>query len=152
MLSSVDLPQPEWPMIETYSPLSIVERDVLQHLGLGGAAGEGLVDVIELQIGRHDAIALQFGGGAAGDDLGDAGDDAVEHEADDADIEQRQDDFADVRGVPGVPDEEADADAADQHFRRDDREPGQADADAQAGEDVGRRRRHHDLAEELERD
>ena len=24
MLSSVDLPQPEWPMIETYSPLSIV--------------------------------------------------------------------------------------------------------------------------------
>jgi hypothetical protein len=24
MLSSVDLPQPEWPMIETYSPFSIV--------------------------------------------------------------------------------------------------------------------------------
>jgi hypothetical protein len=23
MLSSVDLPQPEWPMIETYSPASI---------------------------------------------------------------------------------------------------------------------------------
>ena len=38
MLSSVDLPQPEWPMIETYSPFSIVERDVVQHLGLGRAA------------------------------------------------------------------------------------------------------------------
>ena len=25
MLSSVDLPQPEWPMIETYSPFSIVK-------------------------------------------------------------------------------------------------------------------------------
>ena len=37
MLSSVDLPQPEWPMIETYSPFSIVERDVVQHLGLAAS-------------------------------------------------------------------------------------------------------------------
>ena len=68
-----------------------------------------------------------------------------------ADIDERDDDLGDVRGIPRIPDEEADADAADQHFRRDDGEPRQADADAQAGEDVGRRRRHHDLAEELER-
>jgi hypothetical protein len=33
MLSSVDLPQPEWPMIETYSPALDVEVDVAQHLG-----------------------------------------------------------------------------------------------------------------------
>ena len=31
--SSVDLPQPEWPMMETNSPWSMVEVDVLQHLG-----------------------------------------------------------------------------------------------------------------------
>ncbi len=34
--------------------------------------------------------------------------------------------------VPRVPDEEADADAAGQHFGGDDGEPGQADADPQA--------------------
>ena len=64
--------------------------------------------------------------------VADDGDDAVEHEADQADVDERQDDVADARGVPRVPDEEADADAADQHFGRDDGEPGQADADAQA--------------------
>ncbi|MGY3109399.1 hypothetical protein ACVWW7_006026 [Bradyrhizobium sp. LM6.9] len=85
------------------------------------------------------------------DDLADARDQTVEHEADDADIEQRQDDLADMRGIPRVPDEEADADAADQHFRGHDREPGQADADAKPREDVGRGGRDHDLGEELER-
>ena len=59
MLSSVDLPQPEWPMMETYSPFSIVRLISLQHFGRGIAAGEGLVDVVELQIGLHDMI-LQF--------------------------------------------------------------------------------------------
>ena len=53
-LSSVDLPQPEWPMIETNSPLSMVERDVLQHLGATAAAVEVLVDMVELEIGGHD--------------------------------------------------------------------------------------------------
>ena len=33
MFSRVDLPQPEWPMIETYSPFSIVRLMSLQHLG-----------------------------------------------------------------------------------------------------------------------
>ena len=82
--------------------------------------------------------------------VGDQRDDAVEHEADHADVDQRDDDVGDARGVPRVPDEEADADAADQHLGRDDGEPGQADADPQAGEDVGRGRRQHDLEEVLE--
>src|SRR5205809_2743786 len=72
--------------------------------------------------------------GAAGDDFTDSRDQAIEHEADDADIEQRQDDLADMRGIPRVPDEEADADAADQHLGGDDGEPGQADADARSEE------------------
>jgi hypothetical protein len=38
MLSSVDLPQPEWPMIETYSPFSIVRLMSLQHLARAAAA------------------------------------------------------------------------------------------------------------------
>ena len=59
-------------------------------------------------------------------------DDAVEHEADDADVDERDDDVGQARRVPRIPDEEADADAAGQHLGRDDGEPGQADADAQA--------------------
>src|SRR3954463_7078867 len=94
--------------------------------------------------------SLLVGGGAVGDGGGDAGNDAIEHEADYADIDEGQDDLDDMRGVPRVPDEEADADAADQHLGRDDGEPGQADADAQPGEDIGGRRRDHDLPEELE--
>jgi hypothetical protein len=31
MLSRVDLPQPEWPMIETNSPLLDAQVDVAQH-------------------------------------------------------------------------------------------------------------------------
>jgi hypothetical protein len=58
MLSSVDLPQPEWPMMETYSPLLDRHRDVGEHLGLLRAAGEGLVDVIDLEIGAHRPVAL----------------------------------------------------------------------------------------------
>ena len=59
-------------------------------------------------------------------------DQPVEHEADQADVDEGHDDVGDAGGVPRVPDEEADADAADQHLGRDDGEPGQADADAQA--------------------
>ena len=54
------------------------------------------------------------------------------------------------RGVPRIPDEEADADAADQHLGRDDGEPGQANADAKAGEHVRHGRRHHDAREEFD--
>ena len=67
------------------------------------------------------------------------GDDTVEHEADEADVDKRDDDVGEARRIPGVPDEEADADAAGQHLGGDDREPREADADAQAREDVGRR-------------
>src|SRR5262245_27794378 len=88
---------------------------------------------------------------AASYELADDRDHAIEQEADDADIEQRQNDLADVRGIPRIPDEEADADAADQHFGGDDGEPRKTNADAQAGEDVGRRRGDHDLAEKLQR-
>ena len=69
---------------------------------------------------------------------------AVEQQADEADVEQRQDDVADARAVPRVPDEEPDPDSADQHLARDDREPREPDADAQAREDERRGGRQHD--------
>jgi hypothetical protein len=81
----------------------------------------------------------------------DGGHQAVEHEADKPDVDQGDDDVGDARGVPGIPDEEADADASGQHLGRDDGEPGEADADAQPREDVGSRGGDHDLPEEFER-
>src|SRR6266550_8254275 len=86
---------------------------------------------------------------AVRDEVPDRGDQLVEQEADDADVDQGHDDVADARAIPGVPDEEADADAADQHLGRDDGEPAQADADAQAGEDVGHGGRQGNLPEHL---
>ena len=53
MLSSVDLPQPEWPMIETYSPFSIVSVMSCSTSVSLRAAREGLREVIDLQIGAH---------------------------------------------------------------------------------------------------
>src|SRR5439155_21445700 len=69
---------------------------------------------------------------------------------DDPDIEEGEDDFADVGGIPGIPDEEADTDAADEHFSRNDGEPRKPYSDAQPGEDVRRCGRNHDLPEEFE--
>ena len=58
-------------------------------------------------------------------------DGAIEGEADEADVDEGDDDVGELGRVPRIPDEEADADAAGQHLRRDDGEPGEADADAQ---------------------
>src|SRR5438105_10253739 len=57
----------------------------------------------------------------------------LEHQADDADHEDRDDDVHDVEVVPLVPHPEADADAAGEHFRGDDHEPGGADCEPHAG-------------------
>ena len=58
MLSSVDLPQPEWPMMETYSPFSMLTVMPRQHLRLLRAAGEGFVDVVDLQVGHVRLLQL----------------------------------------------------------------------------------------------
>ena len=73
------------------------------------------------------------GGGAARDEGPDQGNEPVEDEADDADVDKGDDDVGKVRAVPGIPDEEADADPAGQHLGRHDGEPGEADRDAQPG-------------------
>ncbi len=78
-----------------------------------------------------------------------SGDGAVEDEAGHADPDQGDDDVGDAAGVVLVPDEEADADAAEQHLGGDDGQPAHADADPQAGEDVGRGRRHQDAGRSI---
>ena len=59
MLSSVDLPQPEWPMMETNSPFSTSSVMSCKHFGLLRAAREGLVDVIDLEIASSPAPQLR---------------------------------------------------------------------------------------------
>ena len=49
MLSSVVLPQPEWPMMETNSPFSMPSVMSLSTSVSAVAADEGLVDVIDLR-------------------------------------------------------------------------------------------------------
>ena len=56
MLSSVDLPQPEWPMIETYSPFSIVRLMSFSTSVVALPRVKDLVDVVELQIGLHEIL------------------------------------------------------------------------------------------------
>src|SRR4051812_30533731 len=93
---------------------------------------------------------IALSGGAAGEEVSHGGDQAVEHEPDHADIDEGYDDVADPGGIPRIPDEEADADAADQHFSCYDGEPGQADADPEPGEHVRHGRRQHDPDKEFE--
>src|ERR1700748_3098429 len=63
----------------------------------------------------------------------------VEQHADDANRENGDDHIGDREIIPLVPDEVADAGAADQHLDRDDHEPGDADGDSHARKN-GRRR------------
>src|SRR5436190_17624089 len=70
---------------------------------------------------------------AARGEVADERDQTIEDEADDADVDERHDDVGEARGVPGVPDEEADANAAREHLRGDDGEPRETDAASEIG-------------------
>src|SRR3546814_15400623 len=85
------------------------------------------------------------------DALADPADQTVEREADKADPDERDDGVGEERAVVAVPDEEADAGAALDHFGRDNRQPAHADTDPEPGEYIGHRRRQHDLQEILHR-
>ena len=66
------------------------------------------------------------------------GHEAIEDQADGADPDNAQNDVGDIAVLVGIPDKEADSRGAGHHnFGGDDGEPGQANGDAQAGEDVG---------------
>src|SRR5471030_1895132 len=70
-----------------------------------------------------------------GYEAADAGERLVERHSDQADDEDGDDHVGDRQIVPFIPDEVADARAADEHLGRDDDEPGDADRDAHAGDD-----------------
>ena len=52
MLSRVDLPQPEWPMMETYSPFSMPTVMSPSTSVACAPRSEGFVDVVDLEVGH----------------------------------------------------------------------------------------------------
>ena len=104
------------------------DRDVAQHLGFLGAASKRLVDVIDLQIG-HGRGSPQFDAVPRVTIVAITATTRSSRKPTAADVGQRHHDVGDARGVPRVPDEEADADAAGKHLGRNDGKPGETDAD-----------------------
>src|SRR3954453_6101127 len=73
----------------------------------------------------------------------------LERQADDADGEDGDDDVLDLEVVPFVPDPEPYADAAGEHLRRDDHQPGDADRQAHASNHVRQHGGKEDAGEDL---
>src|ERR687887_274099 len=178
ILSTVVLPQPEWPMMQTNSPRAIdshrssntvvrtppgvgkhlltpsmeMNLSVMRYVISGTAAdwnGPGSA--------AHHYTSLRAAPGTRY--LGPASpyislrkrhqprrarENLVEHHADDADHQDCGDHVGDGEVVPFVPDEVADAGAADEHLGRDDDQPRDADGNSHPGENRRRGRRQDD--------
>src|SRR5688572_2120668 len=132
-LRSVLLPQPEWPMSVTNSPLRMV-RSIPVRIS------EAPNDMPTASTLRYLSIA---------EAPGDQHQPLLQQQADDADGEDRDHDVLDLEVVPLVPHPEADAYAPGQHLGGDDHQPGDADGEAHAGDHVGQHGWEQDLGEHL---
>ena len=135
---SVVLPEPEKPISATNSPSSM---DRLMSVSTSRAAVT-LRDIAQLEMAhrvglvRERALQRQHH--------------AIEQEADDADGEHRHHDPAQRFGaavLEFVPDEFSETRVLRQHFGGDQHHPAHPERQAHAGEDVGQRRRQHQLGE-----
>src|SRR5882762_1783874 len=141
MLSNVDLPQPECPISETNSPAWMSRL-----ISSSAQNGPFLVSntMRTLSICRYRSL---MSSSLVAEAAGEQDHALLEREADQADREYRDDDVLDVEVVPFVPHPEADADAAGEHLRRDDHQPGDADRQAHARDHVREHHREQDLPE-----
>src|ERR1700733_10243613 len=191
ILSTVVLPQPEWPITQANSPRSIDSHrfsntatsppdGALYRLAIASiemnlsvmtshpcpARGAVRSDAPQMRDplfcagsrfctaslsrrtapGTRELIARSSCSFRERHHAGEAREDLIEQHADKADQENGDDHIGDREVVPLVPDEVADAGAADQHFGRDDHEPGYADRNPHARED-GRCRGRQDHGE-----
>src|SRR5712691_1921771 len=123
MLSTVVLPQPEWPMMQANSPRAIASHRFSNTVvAPPPGAGKRLVTP-SMEIKRSvigDSLRECHHPGRPRQDL-------VQYHADEADHQDRGDHVGDRQVVPLVPYEVADAGAADQHLGRDDHQPCDAD-------------------------
>src|ERR1700733_9338542 len=134
MLSTVVLPQPEWPITHANSPRWI-DSQRFSKTATSPPEGAGYrlaIASIEMNLSVIASFRERHHAGEARKDL-------IEQHSDQADQENGDDHIGNREVVPLVPDEVTDAGAADQHFGRDDHEPGDADRNPHAGQN-GRRR------------
>src|SRR5690348_3966172 len=142
MLSIVVLPQPEGPTIATNSP-SPTLRSIPAITERGPASVAKLLRMFFAMIlagitPPHALERLQ------------APHAAVQEKADHADDDHpRDDEVVAVAGIARVDDQVAEPGMQRDHLRRDDHEPGHAEAHAHAGDDLRQHRRDHHLAEQL---
>src|ERR1700733_4974415 len=139
MLSTVVLPQPEWPITHANSPRWI-DSQRFSKTATSPPPGCGYrlaIASIEMNLSVIASFRERHHAGEAREYL-------VEQHADEADQQNGDDDIGDREVVPLVPDEVADAGTADQHFGGHDHEPGDADGNTHAGQDRRRRCRQDD--------
>src|SRR6478609_7906285 len=139
MLSTVVLPQPEWPMMQVKSPRCIGSQTSSNTVVMPPPAAGKRLAMPSMEMNLF-AIALL----REGHEPGQTRQDQVEQHADHADQQNGVDDVDDRQVVPLVPDEVTDASAADEHLGGDDHEPCNADGDSHARQDGGRCRRQDD--------
>src|SRR5258706_1133466 len=138
-LSSVVLPQPEWPMRVTNSPLRTARSIPVRATKL---------PFFDSKTIPTDST-LKYFSGFISDPPREQHQPLLEQQADYADGVDGDDDVLDFQVVPFVPDPEADADAAGEHLGGDDHQPRHADREAHAGDHVGQHRREENLGEHL---
>src|SRR5574343_1148490 len=141
----VDLPQPEWPIRAMNSPCAILRSISRSATNLPFFVVK-VWPTFSMLTNFSMTISLRR---FLGQLLGQQDQRLLEDQADDADDEDGDDDVLDLQVVPLVPDPEADADAAGQHFCGDDDQPGGTDGQADTGEHVGQHGREEDLGDDL---
>src|SRR5882672_9726655 len=140
MLSTVVLPQPECPMMQVNSPRAMAShRSSNTVVAPPPGAGKRLLmpsmemnlspDIASLRKRHKPREPRQH---------------LVKQHPNHPNHQNRRYHICNRQIIPFIPDEVADAGAADQHLGRDDHQPGDADRDAHAGEDGRRRRRQDD--------
>src|SRR5580704_2848668 len=141
MLSTVVLPQPEWPITHANSPRWI-ESQRFSKTATSPPEGAGYrlaIASIEMNLSVITSFRERHHAGEARENL-------VEQHANKANEENGDDHIGDRKVVPLVPDEVTNAGATHEHFGSHDHEPGDADRNPHAGQN-GRRGGRQDHGE-----
>ena len=142
MFISVDLPQPDGPTMATNSPSPTLKLTPSTHRQRALVRREALRDVVDVDLSAHSATCTDF-------EPFEQAHHAVEQQADQADDDHAGDhQVVAVAGVARVDDQVAEAGAQRDHLRRDHDQPGDAEADAHADDDLRQHRGDHDPAEQ----
>src|SRR5262245_53814674 len=144
-LRIVDLPQPEWPMIETISPRLTVRLMFLTAVKRPFGVSKLIVTsracrYCELITGESGLARIRH---LSGDEI----ESTIEQQPDQSDQQNRRHDALQAERVPTVPKEKSDAEAARQHLALDDHTAGYSQTQPQSRQNVRQRERDQDAAQ-----